>query len=202
MRKTNTKERVGRKFMHYMANRGLGAYVREKMQAFSSGVSLIEIGREVRLVLLNHNIPIHWFDVVMSFIAGEKPVNLDHEYIALKVGDKRIFSEDYNPEVIKQHKGESLYIEINGQVSSSELKMFTEEHGKLIREITRLLGLPKTTYLHGNSFDENFLASLFREQGYPVSEVAKLADPKSNDSGDFSLTKKKIKRGNKTRDNW
>lgn len=199
MLKTSVQTRVGRKLMHYMLNRGLAPYIVKKIEEFKSGRSLVEISHEANLVLFKHGIPVHWIDFVLSYVTNN-PVEPDHEYLALKVGEKRIFKGNFKPETIKQYKGTSLCIEVNGRISKTELKKFIDQNNELIKKITNLLELPSTQYFKGNSFDEDLMASLYRELGHPVSEVSKLVEIKMSDSLDYSTTKKRIKRGNKTRD--
>ncbi len=200
MRDDNTEKRVSNKYMHYYLDSGLSSYALKKRTDYLNGISLLAIRQEVELVLAKHGIPKHWIESVMDIVKGEDNITPDHEYIALKVDDLYIFSSTFVPEAVKKKVGSPLVVEINGQVSKTELKHFIDRHNDLIEKTTKLLKLPKTKYLTDISFDENLLATIGKESGMKISEIAKFIDPKFPDGGDYSTTKRQIKRGIKTRD--
>lgn len=199
-RSLDIKQRVSNRYLHYSLNRGLGAYTFQKTAEYKNGSDLGEVALEVILVLRKNKIPIHWLVTVMAQIEKGEVVLPDHECMAIKVGNKFIFESNYDPKDISSLKGLPVEIALTGYVSKTEIKNFIESHSKLIEKITIELELPDVQKFTGNSFQDNLLADMYRDLGYPVSEVVKLIDPKNDDNGDLSTTKRKIKRGRKTRD--
>lgn len=193
------QQRVSNKFVSYFLNKGMGTYALEKLAVLLEKPQL-KIKSEIYQMLRNSGIPVHWVESIFS-VATKKRVKIpDHECISLKVGDTFIYSSNFDIEKIKTLQGQTLDICITGQVSSTEIKRFITVHADLIREIQKLLKLPKVKFENSTAYSSTVISGLFKDElGMSIKEVHESVEKDSTDP-EYQITKKRIRADRKNRD--
>lgn len=192
------KNRVSLKYLEYLLDCMIGDYghvkYAELQREYSPAIGQ-RVATEIKAIMKKFRIPAHWFKSFAHYVAKYEMVMPDHETICIRVGDKYIYSKDYNVSQIENVTDKNLSIEITGKTSATEIATFVREHDDLIQSITAKLDLPVIKIRKGSAAIENFVTELLRSGGTPFSEIAK-GDAKygTPDDENFSRTKKRAYR--------